>query len=68
VLQHLARDLCVTRLVGADETDDLQAGEEQESAESYKGQEFRGAARPIVKGARIGWFEPSECDDYCTLS
>jgi hypothetical protein len=32
-LEHLARDLCIARLVGADQADDLQTGEEEKSAE-----------------------------------
>jgi hypothetical protein len=35
-LQHLARDLSIAWLIGTNQPDDLQAGEEEKSAERNK--------------------------------
>jgi hypothetical protein len=67
-LEHLARDLCIARLVGADKADGRQAGEEEKSAERQQRQKFGGAARTFVKAACLCGFALSERDDYCTLS
>lgn len=65
---HLARDLCVARLVGADEADDLKAGKEQESAEGNQRQNVGGAAGAVVERLRIFLLGESARDGYCTLS
>jgi hypothetical protein len=67
-LHHLAGDLCVARLVGADEADDLEAGKEQESAKGNQRQYVGGAAGAVVERLRIFLFGESARDGYCTLS
>jgi hypothetical protein len=67
-LQHLAGDLCVARLVGANQSDDLETGKEQESAEGNERQDVGGAAGAVVERLRVFLFGGLEGDNYCTLS
>jgi hypothetical protein len=66
--QHFARDLRVAWLVGADQADDLQSGEEEEAAEDDQRQDVDGTAGAFVEGLRVFLFGGGERDGYCTLS
>ena len=48
-LQHLARDLGIAWLVGADKADNLQAGKKKKPAKRYERQQFGGAAGAVVR-------------------
>jgi len=50
-LHHLARDLGIARLVGADEADDLQSSEEEKPAECDERQQVGGATCALLESA-----------------
>jgi hypothetical protein len=49
--EHLTCDLCVARLIGANKTDDRQAGEEQECAERNERQNVGRATSALLEAA-----------------
>ena len=48
--QHLARDLRVTRLVSADQADQLYSGDEEESAERDESENVNRTAGAVCRG------------------
>jgi hypothetical protein len=67
-LEHLARHLRIARLVGAEQPNPLETGEEQESTKRNECQQIGGAAGALGQrtlGIQIGL---GQRDDYCTLS
>ena len=66
--QHFTSNLCVTWLVGPDEADDLQPGEEEKSAKGDQSQQIRGAAGSRLKTRGGGQLGIGGSDGYCTLS
>jgi hypothetical protein len=56
--EHLTRDLRVTRLVGANQADNLQAKKEEKAAEGDERERVGGAARAVSHaGYRFGSHE-----------